>query len=654
MKKKIFTLLTLLATVCSGAWATSTVLTPTDGVTTVSTSSSTIAYDADATTWTINQGGVSGGNIGRYAGPYCLVKFDASAIEGTITSATLSFDYASASYNTSYNVYLLGAADWTTSTVTWDSTEDGATALSSSAKACSATMGSGTWSVKSTSGTIEYDVLSTVSKSLMGIAICCNTGREQVISNIKLTIESTTSTVYTATFTETNSLNPTVTIYTDADRTEEIANGALLDATTYYYTATLSGYNDYQGSFTVAAANPSVNFTMTAKTPFTYNVYAVNSSSVKLQDDPIASVSGYEGESSTVKWSKYIQIGEQWYVTSETSFSASVSTTGSQNVVYEEADIAYFFEMENLTRSGGATVTETSSSYSNNSRLRLSKGSLYYTSALAAGIYTISIPWENGNNSSSEVYVYTRSSEGTLSDVLETFTANKGSGTFTTTITVPDGYSIAFNGNEGSYNNNARMDYMVVTQVTVKTMTAAGWATYCSPYALDFSGSIENLTAAYIVTGAEGGVLTLEEIEGTVAANTGILLKGTAGTITIPVVASGSFDVSDNQLVGVTSETSGVAAGIFVLMNESSGVGFYTTTSDFTVGANTAYLPSDFNFDKGAGAREFYLLGETTGIDTLNVERGTLNGEVYNIAGQRVAQPTKGLYIVNGKKVVVK
>ena len=46
--------------------------------------------------------------------------------------------------------------------------------------------------------------------------------------------------------------------------------------------------------------------------------------------------------------------------------------------------------------------------------------------------------------------------------------------------------------------------------------------------------------------------------------------------------------------------------------------------------------------------------GETTGVNTLNVERGTLNGEVYNLNGQRVAQPTKGLYIVNGRKVVVK
>ena len=45
---------------------------------------------------------------------------------------------------------------------------------------------------------------------------------------------------------------------------------------------------------------------------------------------------------------------------------------------------------------------------------------------------------------------------------------------------------------------------------------------------------------------------------------------------------------------------------------------------------------------------------ETAGINTLNVEREMLNGEVYNLAGQRVHNPRKGLYIVNGKKVMMK
>ena len=59
------------------------------------------------------------------------------------------------------------------------------------------------------------------------------------------------------------------------------------------------------------------------------------------------------------------------------------------------------------------------------------------------------------------------------------------------------------------------------------------------------------------------------------------------------------------------------------------------------------------------GAPEFFGLGDATGVNTLNVERwtwnverGTLNGEVYDLQGRRVEHPTKGLYIVNGKKVI--
>ena len=184
-----------------------------------------------------------------------------------------------------------------------------------------------------------------------------------------------------------------------------------------------------------------------------------------------------------------------------------------------------------------------------------------------------------------------------------------------------------------------------------KTITAAGWATYCSPYALDFSG-VSGLTA-YIITGATGSTLNLTQVNN-VPANKGVLLEGAAGDYDIPVVASSSTDVSTNKLVGVTSETAGVDAGIYVLMNINSKVGFYQTLNAFTVGANTAYLPSNFAGSGSGDARAFYLFDDdATGINAVSTTKAE-TGNYYNLAGQRVAQPTKGLYIVNGKKVVIK
>ena len=87
-------------------------------------------------------------------------------------------------------------------------------------------------------------------------------------------------------------------------------------------------------------------------------------------------------------------------------------------------------------------------------------------------------------------------------------------------------------------------------------------------------------------------------------------------------------------------------------MNESNGVGFYKNGNEtaFTVGANTAYL--DATDVDGAGARSFFGFGETTGISSVKAE--LTMGEVYNLNGQRVSAPRKGLYIMDGKKVIVK
>ena len=170
---------------------------------------------------------------------------------------------------------------------------------------------------------------------------------------------------------------------------------------------------------------------------------------------------------------------------------------------------------------------------------------------------------------------------------------------------------------------------------------------------------------AYFVIGTEGGTNTLALTQVyDVPANTGVLLEGAAGDYNIPVVASSSTDVSSNKLVGVTADTQIAAEAGYVLMNETAGVGFYKNTNAFTVGANTAYLPSDF--DGSAARPAFFSFGdETTGI---NEELRMKNEEfatapVYNLNGQRVdnaqftmhnAQLKKGVYIVNGKKYIVK
>ena len=97
----------------------------------------------------------------------------------------------------------------------------------------------------------------------------------------------------------------------------------------------------------------------------------------------------------------------------------------------------------------------------------------------------------------------------------------------------------------------------------------------------------------------------------------------------------------------------GAAGNIYVLNKGTNGVGFYklkATEPYGTIGANKAYLTYS-----GSQAPTFFAFGnETTGIEMPTVEDVNADAVVYDLQGRRVVNPTKGLYIVNGKKVVIK
>ena len=182
------------------------------------------------------------------------------------------------------------------------------------------------------------------------------------------------------------------------------------------------------------------------------------------------------------------------------------------------------------------------------------------------------------------------------------------------------------------------------------TMNAYEWSTFVSDKALDFTGSG---VKAYGVTGHSGNALTLTSELTTVAANTPLLLNATEGEHIIKVVASGG-DVDGNLLKAGTGAISKEDGKTKYVLGIEGGKATFLKIDDVsaTVPTDKAYL--EFNEEINAPVLSFDGEG-TTGISTLNVERGTLNdNSYYMLDGRRVAQPTKGLYIVNGKKVIIK
>ncbi len=95
----------------------------------------------------------------------------------------------------------------------------------------------------------------------------------------------------------------------------------------------------------------------------------------------------------------------------------------------------------------------------------------------------------------------------------------------------------------------------------------------------------------------------------------------------------------------------------YVLNKGGNGIGFYKLKSTGTIGAHKAYLTYS-----GATAREYFLFDEeTTGLKDVRGQKeddgeyqSSVRGDYYDLQGRKVAQPAKGLYIVNGKKVVIK
>jgi len=204
--------------------------------------------------------------------------------------------------------------------------------------------------------------------------------------------------------------------------------------------------------------------------------------------------------------------------------------------------------------------------------------------------------------------------------------------------------------------------YAPVSSTSSITVTAAGWRTLCSPYSLDFTGLG---VKAYIITGGTNGHVTTTQVN-KVPAQTPLLLEG-EGTFNVPMIdKSAAIDATTgNKLVGAPNEKTidldsnddGVSDSyIYVLMNGGNGIGFYkTTATSFTVGANTAYLPA--NFDATQGARAFFSFGDdATGIRL--IENGELKKEnsVYDLQGRRIdgSRMNSGIYIHDGRKVFVK
>ena len=209
---------------------------------------------------------------------------------------------------------------------------------------------------------------------------------------------------------------------------------------------------------------------------------------------------------------------------------------------------------------------------------------------------------------------------------------------------------------------DAGSTFMVIepTESLDVEITSAGYATYY----WDLPAYIPEGVQAFVVNELNGTYAIMNEITGTIPANTGVVLKGSADTYSFAVAhyvtEETATAVRGNKLRGSVASTDIPAAEnttYYVLANGENGVGLYKDKLEgdtFRNNANKAYLPVVVETEANAAASYSFNFdwAGTTGIEGV-VAEGAQDGAIYDITGRRVKAITApGIYIVNGRKVV--
>ena len=233
-------------------------------------------------------------------------------------------------------------------------------------------------------------------------------------------------------------------------------------------------------------------------------------------------------------------------------------------------------------------------------------------------------------------------SDPTVATVADGVVTAVGAGTATITAT-------ATNGTAATSDDKTATCTVTVSNPTV-TANEGATGEYWSTYYNATQGFTADANTTVFQAALSGSSLTLTEVPNReIPATKAVILKSSSATITL-TPASTTETLEGNSLTGTTAAMTGAAGNIYVLNNGTQGVGFYKLKSTGTIGANKAYLTYS-----GSLAPEFFGFdGNTTSISEIEKMRNVENETFYDLQGRRVAQPTKGLYIVNGKKVVIK
>ena len=359
----------------------------------------------------------------------------------------------------------------------------------------------------------------------------------------------------------------------------------------------------------------------------------------------------FEGETVSSPYLRYVEKDGVWYEAARgTSAFYKASTVLDSNnqelvIAYKKSDInnvAYFKEAEEIE---GLTV-----STNQNADVRCSNAAGAYNSSetpvvvttLPAGTYQLTVGLWGGkdtqnfklNDGGEEPW--TIPFTGSFQDVSKELVLKAE-----TEISIPN--SDAANGR--------CLDYVLIQKTAEPvSVSAIKFATYVPTCNVVVPAEAKVYTAK--VNEAKSAVVLTEVPAGSVIAKgTPVLVGAEAGSYNFAASADEATTVADNDLKAAADDTKGDGSTIYALVEQDGKAVFAPLKEGVAVSVGHAYLELP-----AASATRFYSIqfgGETTGINEVNAA-AKADGAYYTLQGVKTSKAAKGIYIHNGKKVVIK
>lgn len=200
-------------------------------------------------------------------------------------------------------------------------------------------------------------------------------------------------------------------------------------------------------------------------------------------------------------------------------------------------------------------------------------------------------------------------------------------------------------------------------KVTSLPITFKGeYASFYSPVDLTIPDNANLKVYTGTMNGNKSYLLLSEITTGTLPANTGVILHLDGWTeetsINFPILSTvasgGEGDLSGTiTAASVTANSTLVLGKVKVEEEDVWGIYKYSGT---TLGGFKAYMNlTHVTGGEAKGLRFIFEDSETTGINSLAGEQSAKgNSAVYDLQGRKVANPSRGMYIINGRKIVIK